>query len=70
MDFAWECACGNVEYGQLEPEECSECGKIGQFSQLPEELIEEREKEKLDLGLEITPLKKPKALKKPGRKRK
>lgn len=49
VDLAWECACGNIEYDAAEPEECSECGKIGNFTQLPEELIEEREK---DLGID------------------
>jgi len=45
MDMAWQCKCGNVEYNSMEPEECLECGKLGSFTQLPAELIEERQKD-------------------------
>ena len=82
--LAWECACGHIEYGEM-PEECPKCFKIGSFTNLPEELMDEREKDHL-IDLEEETLaeiksskslksiasaksKKPK-LKKPGRKKK
>ncbi len=46
MDSAWECECGNVEYNSMTPEECEKCFRIGSFTQLPEELLEERAKER------------------------
>lgn len=80
-EMAWECSCGHVEYGNLPPEECPSCFKIDNFTQLPEELIEERERDKAEEEMEMfeTPIlsnsksslkksKKPK-LKKPGRKK-
>lgn len=45
MDMAWQCSCGKIEYSDLEPDECLSCGKIGSYSQLPAELLEERMKE-------------------------
>lgn len=45
MDLAWQCSCGKIEYSNMEPDECLSCGKIGSFSQLPEELLDERMKE-------------------------
>jgi hypothetical protein len=45
MDLAWQCSCGKIEYTDMEPDECLSCGKIGSFSQLPEELLDERMKE-------------------------
>lgn len=68
MDSAWECKCGSVEYSDFEPEECLSCGKIGSFTQLPSELVEERMKENaevdldLDMGEEM-PIKEEKSLK-------
>jgi len=44
-DDVWECSCGHVEYGDLPPVECLKCFAIESFVQLPEELIEEREKD-------------------------
>ena len=41
----WECVCGFAEYGDITPEECSKCGKLDSFEQVPEELLEEREKD-------------------------
>jgi hypothetical protein len=59
MDLAWQCKCGKIEYSDVEPDECMSCGKIGAFTQVPEELIEERMKDaseneinNLELGLE------------------
>jgi len=45
MDSAWQCLCGEIEYSDLEPKECLACGKIGAFTQLPAELIDERMKD-------------------------
>ena len=41
----WECECGNLEYAPIPPEECAKCFRIDSFTDLPEELIEERAKE-------------------------
>ena len=50
--FMWECKCGYVDYGEESPEECPDCLSLESFTKLPEELIDEREKdmsEDLDL---------------------
>ena len=47
----WECECGNIEYDPIPPEECPKCLRIDSFTNLPEELIEERAKDK-DAALE------------------
>ena len=50
--FMWECKCGYVDCGEEEPEECPDCMGLDSFTKLPEELIDEREKdmsEDLDL---------------------
>lgn len=46
--FMWECSCGKVEYSEVEPEECPKCGNLNTFVQMPEEIIEEREKDLAD----------------------
>ena len=43
--FMWECKCGHVEYGEESPEECPKCYTLDSFTQLPEELIAERERD-------------------------
>ena len=43
--FMWECSCGHTEYCEEEPEECLKCGNISAFMKMPEEIVEEREKE-------------------------
>ena len=48
VETVWECSCGQIEYGDLPPEECSSCFKIDSFTQLPEELALEREKDKVE----------------------
>lgn len=76
-DLAWECECGNVEYGQLAPEECEKCFRIDSFAQLPEELLDERAKDRVDddLDLSLSPIsargksKKPKLNKPKAKKR-
>ncbi|MCK4553107.1 hypothetical protein KAT80_02800 [Candidatus Pacearchaeota archaeon] len=42
--YSWECECGHIEYGENPPEECKKCGKINSFAKLPEEIVDEREK--------------------------
>ena len=41
----WECVCGFSEYSNSSPEECLKCGKLDSFEQVPEELLEERERD-------------------------
>ncbi len=41
----WECICGNIVYNNKTPFECKKCRKIDQFTPVPQELIEEREKD-------------------------
>lgn len=43
--FVWECECGKAIHGEKSPEECKKCGRIDSFVQLPEEIVEEREKD-------------------------
>jgi hypothetical protein len=43
--LVWECGCGNIEYGQYPPEECSRCEAVDSFIKVPEDEIEEREAE-------------------------
>jgi hypothetical protein len=43
--FMWECECGKTIRGEKSPEECNKCGRIDSFVQLPEEIVEEREKD-------------------------
>ena len=45
VGFMWECSCGHTEYCEDEPEECLKCGNISAFMKMPEEIVEEREKE-------------------------
>lgn len=52
-ETAWECECGNVQYAELAPEECEKCFGISTFTQLPEELVEEREKEMMEMDMDI-----------------
>jgi|GEM_PF-2922885 len=52
-DSAWECECGNVEYGPIAPEECEKCFRIDSFAQLPEELLDERAKESQEAGFDL-----------------
>ena len=55
MDTLWECKCGHHEYSDLDPEECSNCFEIGKFTQLPQELMDERQRDHDEEGeLELT----------------
>ncbi|MEA3329776.1 MAG: hypothetical protein U9Q06_03450 [Nanoarchaeota archaeon] len=49
--FMFECSCGEVVYGEEAPEECPKCDSVGEFVKLPEEIVEEREK---DMDNELT----------------
>ena len=46
--FVWECICRHIEYGESPPEECARCNRIDSFTQLPEELAEERRKDLME----------------------
>ena len=39
----WRCKCGNIDYGEFPPEECSKCWKANSFSIVPEDMVEEIE---------------------------
>lgn len=64
--FVWECSCGHIEYGEEMPEECPECFRLESFAQLPQEIVEEREKD-MSLDLETMPLGKVRSISKPSR---
>jgi len=69
----WECSCGHIEYGEIEPDDCLKCGNLSTFVQMPEEIIEEREKDLIEENQEhIMKQKKSKSkipVKKNGRKK-
>jgi len=44
-EIMWECECGNIEHGDETPDECSKCHKVDSFTQLPEEIVEERRRD-------------------------
>ncbi len=44
----WECSCGNVKYGEISPEECSECLEIGEFIKVPKEIVKERKNKEME----------------------
>ena len=71
-EFAWECECGNIEYSNVIPDECSKCLAIDSFTQLPEELMNEREKSSMDDDFDEPKVAKKSAkpkIKKPARKK-
>ena len=43
--LAWECFCGHIEYEKFPPEDCSKCLRVGEFTKLSGEDLEEREAE-------------------------
>ena len=45
--FAWQCACGHIEYQGSIPEDCSKCFRVGKFDKVPEDLLEETEAEEI-----------------------
>ena len=55
--FMWECKCGYVDCGEEEPEECPDCMGLDSFTKLPEELIDEREKD-MSVDLDLMSLRK------------
>ena len=46
--FMWECPCGQIERAEESPDECTDCGKLDEFMKVPEELVEQREKDLLE----------------------
>ena len=46
--YVWECECGHTEHGEFAPDECSKCGRIGSFTRLPEELVEEQSEDEFE----------------------
>ncbi|MEI6849429.1 MAG: hypothetical protein WCK29_00145 [archaeon] len=59
-ELMWECACGHTEYSSVEPEECIKCGNLSNFMQMPEEIVDEREKEMSEEAMQA-PIKKAKS---------
>ena len=55
IGIMWECACGQLERAEEAPEECADCGKLDQFMKVPEELIEEREKDLMEKEILAVP---------------
>lgn len=53
-EFAWECECGHIEYSNIIPSDCPKCLAIDSFTQLPEEIINEREKDALEEEMELS----------------
>ena len=43
-NIIWECLCGNLVRAEKAPELCLKCRKIDNFTQVPQELMEERER--------------------------
>ncbi len=43
----WECECGFVEYGGHPPRECSKCWKTDSFEEVPENMREEVDRDKI-----------------------
>ena len=54
--FVWECSCGNIEYSELAPEECTKCNNIESYIKLPEELVVEREKDMVQQDIYEEPM--------------
>ncbi len=45
--YAWQCICGNIEFTESQPEDCSKCLRVGEFERIPEDLVEERTEEEI-----------------------
>jgi len=45
-DFVWQCPCGYIEHNEM-PEDCPKCLRVGEFSQIPEDMIEEKVEEEI-----------------------
>ena len=41
--YVWEFECGHTELGDNPPEGCEKCHRVNSFTQLPEEIADERE---------------------------
>ena len=38
-DSVWQCKCGNIDYGEFPPEDCSKCLRVNKFKKIPEDQI-------------------------------
>ena len=45
--FIWECDCGHIEHRNEVPEDCPKCLRVGKFSPVPEDEIEEKKAEEI-----------------------
>ncbi len=45
--YAWQCVCGNVEFIESQPEDCSKCLRVGEFKRVPENLLQKRTEEEI-----------------------
>jgi len=45
--FLWECECGTIEYGENPPEDCNQCSAVRSFTEVPEDLVKEKEAENI-----------------------
>lgn len=43
-EFVWQCKCGHIEHDDL-PEDCPKCLRVGKFTRLPEDMIQEKVEE-------------------------
>ena len=48
IGFMWECECGETIEGEKPPQECPKCFKIDSFLKVPEEIAEERKRDKME----------------------
>jgi len=51
-DSVWQCKCGNIDYGEFPPEDCSKCLRVNKFKKIPEDQIEDAEAEEILSTLE------------------
>ncbi len=45
--FIWECSCGNIVHEDIMPEDCSYCFKVGEFSRVHEDDLDEKQNEEI-----------------------
>ena len=46
--YVWECECGHTELGENPPKECEKRYRVNSFTQLPEEIVDEKENNNLE----------------------
>jgi len=44
----WKCECGNIQYAEYPPDECSKCWDINSFLQITGEELEDQEQDILE----------------------